>query len=414
MAIKVKGRVKAIAWLLCLAYFASYVMRINLSVMITEVYTSLGKTKDDVAIILTALTITYGLGQIFCGVLGDKLKPRLILTIGFMIAISCNIAIFFAKSIVLMAIIWAINGLGHAMFWPPIVKLMAQNLTEAEYSYASVRVTWGSSLATILLYLSCPFMLIIMSWRTIMLICAIVGAIIMVAWIILYPKLFKEKGKGAKGNNIQNVQNITVKPPRYVFLPLILIMGAIIMQGALRDGVTAWMPSYLVDVFKIPTKWSILITVVLAIFSMISFTVFDYINRRFFKNEVLSAAMIFVIATASAGLLYLTNHFNIAVLSILLMSILVACMHGTNLMLIAIAPKRFKRSGKVSTYSGIMNACTYVGAAISTYGFAALATALGWGVTIIIWIGVALVGAILCLIALPKWTKFRKEYDRED
>ena len=411
---KVQPRTRAIAWLLCLAYFASYVMRINLSVVIVEVYTSLDKTKDDVAVILTALTIAYGLGQILCGVLGDKIKPRLMLTIGFGMAIACNITMFFvSESIIAMTIIWGINGLGHAMFWPPIVKLMAQHLTDAEYSYASVRVTWGSSIATILLYLVCPLLLFIMSWETIMLICAGIGAIIMVAWIILYPKLFKEKGKGAKVNNIQNVQNITVKPPRYVFLPLILIMGAIIMQGALRDGVTAWMPSYLVDVFKIPTKWSILITVVLAIFSMISFTVFDYINRRFFKNEVLSAAMIFVIATASAGLLYLTNHFNIAVLSILLMSILVACMHGTNLMLIAIAPKRFKRSGKVSTYSGIMNACTYVGAAISTYGFAALATALGWGVTIIVWVGVALLGALLCFIAYPKWKKMRNEYDAE-
>ena len=82
-------------------------------------------------------------------------------------------------------------------------------------------------------------------------------------------------------------------------------------------------------------------------------------------------------------------------------------------MLIAIAPKRFKRSGKVSTYSGIMNACTYVGAAISTYGFAALATALGWGVTIIVWVGVALLGALLCFIAYPKWKKMRNEYDAE-
>ena len=412
MTSKVKGRVKAIAWLLCLAYFASYVMRINLSVVIVEVYTSLGKTKDDVAVILTALTIAYGLGQILCGVLGDKIKPRLMLTIGFGIAIACNITMFFvSESIIAMTIIWGINGLGHAMFWPPIVKLMAQHLTDAEYSYASVRVTWGSSFATILLYLSCPFMLFIMSWRTIMLICAIVGAIIMALWIILYPKLFG--GERSMLDDLKAPKEKGVKPPKYVFLPLILIMIAIVMQGALRDGVTAWMPAYLVEEFSIPSKWSILITVVLAIFSMISFTVFDYINRRFFKNEVLSAAMIFVIATASAGLLYLTNHFNIAVLSILLMSILVACMHGTNLMLIAIAPKRFKRSGKVSTYSGIMNACTYVGAAISTYGFAALATAFGWGVTIIVWVGVALLGALLCFIAYPKWKKMRNEYDAE-
>ena len=409
---KVNGRVKAIAWLLCLAYFASYVMRINLSVVIVEVYTSIGKTKDDVAVILTALTIAYGLGQIFCGVLGDKIKPRLMLTIGFGMAIACNISMFFVGgSIPAMVVIWGINGLAHAMYWPPIVKLMAQHLTDAEYSYASVRVTWGSSIATILLYLVCPLLLFIMSWQTIMLICAFVGAVIMVLWIVLYPKLFNGK-ISARSEGLETALE-RVKPPKYVILPLAMIMLAIIMQGALRDGVTAWMPSYLVDVFKIPTNWSILITVVLAVFSMISFTVFDWVNRRFFRNEVLSAAVIFVIATFSAALLYLTNHFNIAVPSILFMSILVAFMHGTNLMLIAIAPKRFKRSGKVSTYSGIMNACTYVGAAISTKGFAKIATLFGWEITIVIWIGVALAGALLCFVAYPKWKKLKKEYDIE-
>lgn len=410
---KVQPRVRAIAWLLSLAYFASYVMRINFSVVIVEVCQDLGKEKDEIAFILTALTITYGLGQILCGVLGDKIKPRVMLTGGLALAIACNIAMFFTThNVVLMAVIWGINGFAHSMFWPPIVKLMAMHLNEVEYSYASVRVTWGSSIATILLYLTCPFLLFIMRWNTIMLLCALIGTVIMVAWIILCPKLFKETNEEKR--SLVSKETNAIKPPKYIFFPLALVMLAIIMQGALRDGVTAWMPSYLVDTFSIPTKWSILITVVLAIFSMISFTVFDYINRRFFNNEVLCAGFIFGLATISSIALFVSNLIGIAIPSIILMSILVACMHGTNLMLIAIAPKRFKKSGKVSTYSGIMNACTYVGAAISTYAFAAIATAHGWGVTIGIWIGVAFIGCALCFIALPKWRKFKNEYDREE
>ena len=413
---KVKPKVKAIAWLLCLVYFASYVMRINFQALVSHVGDVLDKTEDEMAVILTALTITYGLGQILCGVLGDKIKPRLMLTIGFGIAISCNVAMFFFETNILaMTIIWGINGFAHAMYWPPIVKLMAVHLKDEEYSYASVRVTWGSSIATILLYLGCSFLIGVIEWRTIMLLCAILGAMIMVVWIVLCPKLFKETDKNEKVNDMVNdKEKAWIKPPRYVFLPLILIMFAIIMQGALRDGVTAWMPDYLISEFQIPTQWSILTTVILAIFSMISFTVFNYINSRFFKNEVLSAAVIFVIATVSSGLLYLSDSFKFAMPSILFMSILVACMHGVNLMLIAIAPKRFKRSGKVSTYSGIMNACTYVGSAIATYGIAKLANVFGWGAAILTWIGIALLGATLCFVAYPKWKKMRKEYDSEE
>ena len=73
---KVKGRVRAIAWLLSLVYFASYIMRINFTVLIVKVCGELGHEKSELAIIVTALTITYGLGQIICGIVGDKIKPK--------------------------------------------------------------------------------------------------------------------------------------------------------------------------------------------------------------------------------------------------------------------------------------------------------------------------------------------------
>ena len=408
---KVKGRVRAISWLLSLVYFSSYVMRINFTVLLVKVCSELGREKGELAVIVTALTVTYGIGQIVCGVLGDKIKPRIMISCGIALAAVCNISFFFTSSVIFMTVIWGINGFAHAMFWPPIVRLMSLNLTEAEYSFASVRVTWGSSIATILLYLLCPVLLLFMSWRVIMVLCAATGLAIMVVWLVFAPKLFESKSSNLdtpppkmQKTDIKDAR----KAPRYVILPLILIMIAIIMQGALRDGVTTWMPSYLHEVFSLPEEFSIFITVVLAIFSMISFTVFDFINRRFFKDEVFSAAFIFLLAAVFGVLLYLSNIFGIAVFSILFMSLLVACMHGTNLMLIAIAPKRFKNTGKVATYSGIMNACTYVGAAVSIYVFSALKD---WGSTIIIWAIIALVACLICFMAIGRWKEFRNEFD---
>ena len=408
---KVKGRVRAIAWLLSLVYFASYIMRINFTVLIVKVCSELGREKGELAAIVTALTVAYGVGQIICGVLGDKIKPRIMITCGIVLAAICNISFFFTSNVLLMTVIWGINGFAHAMFWPPIVRLMSLNLTEAEYSFASVRVTWGSSIATILLYLSCPVLLLFMSWRVIMLLCAAVGLAIMVVWLVFAPKLFEGKNANLDTpptKTSKASEKTTRRAPSYVFLPLALIMLGIVMQGALRDGVTTWMPSYLHEVFALPEEFSIFITVILAIFSMISFTVFDFINRRFFKDEVFSAAFIFLLAAVFGVLLYLSNIFGIAVFSILFMSLLVACMHGTNLMLIAIAPKRFKNTGKVATYSGIMNACTYVGAAVSIYVFSALKD---WGSTIIIWAIIALVACLICFTAIGRWKKFRNEFD---
>ena len=98
------------------------------------------------------------------------------------------------------------------------------------------------------------------------------------------------------------------------------------------------------------------------------------------------------------------------IVSVLLMSLMTACAHGINLMLITVVPKRFVKSGKVSTYSGILNACTYIGAALSSYGFAALAESFGWNFTILMWVFISLAGLAVCLVSTPMWKRFRKEY----
>ena len=163
--------------------------------------------------------------------------------------------------------------------------------------------------------------------------------------------------------------------------------------------------------FGLGEELSILSTVILAVFSMISFSVASILHSKLLKNEVTCAAVIFGFSSACALILYFANEYlNSAIISALLLSLIVAGMHGINLMLITIVPKRFAKSGKVSTFSGLLNACTYVGAAIATYGVAAIAESFSWGVTILVWTGVAALGAIVCFFVVPVWQRFKKEY----
>ena len=79
-------------------------------------------------------------------------------------------------------------------------------------------------------------------------------------------------------------------------------------------------------------------------------------------------------------------------------------------MLITVVPKRFLKSGKVSTYSGLLNACTYIGASVSNYGFAVLAESYGWSFTILSWVAISVCGLAICFAAVPLWRRFTKSY----
>ena len=79
---------------------------------------------------------------------------------------------------------------------------------------------------------------------------------------------------------------------------------------------------------------------------------------------------------------------------------------GVNIMLISYVPKYFDKYGKISSVSGFLNACTYLGSAASSYGFAAIAETSGWSATILIWLFITLAACLLCALGVRKWTKF--------
>ena len=89
-----------------------------------------------------------------------------------------------------------------------------------------------------------------------------------------------------------------------------------------------------------------------------------------------------------------------------LMALLVGCMHGVNYMLISMAPRQFRRFGRVSLVAGALNSCTYAGSAISTYGIALLSETMGWQRTSLLWAVIAAGGAVLCLRIAGQWKKF--------
>ena len=406
---------KKIAYLLALVYFTSYCMRVNLAVMLVKICSEMQVEKSALAIVITGLTVAYGTGQVISGFLGDRIKPQHIIPAGLALAVACNVGIFFTSTIPAMTVIWSINGFAHALLWPPIVRLMSTHLSAEDYSFAAVRVNQGSSIATISLYLFCPLLLGFMQWRTIMLLCAAWGAVMIALWFILYPRIFTKKEALEERVEVSALpKEQKVFPiPLYIFGAISLIMPGIMMQGMLRDGVTNWMPSFLLETFGLSEENSIISTVILAIFTMVSYSAFSALQKRFFKNEVTCAAAIFGGSAIVCGILFLVNSLAPAaalVPSLILMALTVAAMHGVNLMLIAIVPRRFVPFGKVSTYSGILNACTYVGAALSTYGFAALAETFDWNFTILTWVAISLVGALLCFFAARIWQRHLDAY----
>ena len=396
--------------LLCAAvYFCSYLTRLDYGAVMVEMVRAEGFSRVDASAALTGLFITYGFGQLISGYLGDRVKPQLLIFFGLIACGLMNLLIPFCPSPAWMTVVWSVNGLAQAMMWPPLVRIMSQHMTESEYKVATVHVSWGSSLGTIVIYLMIPLLLKVSSWRGVFYCAAAVGMGMAAFWMARYGRVERtlplqeqaapadEPGDAGKsGGGLR------------ALMPLLAIMmGVIICQGTLRDGITTWMPTYLADTYHMESGKSILTGVLLPLFGMVCYQIVLWMNRNLVKNELQCAAIIFGVGLVSLLALRLLHAHSFA-LSVLILAFAVASMHGVNLIMTCMTPKYLAGSGKISMISGLLNACTYIGSALSMYGVALIADRFGWTVTESLWCAVALLGTLCAAACVPKWGKLRK------
>lgn len=409
-----KGRYtnKMIVLLCTVAYFVSYFSRKTFSVMMVEMTTNAQVVERDVAsLVAGALFVTYGIGQLVSGYLGDRISPKYLMFTGIMVSALCNMLVPLVNQYVLI-FIWAVNGFAQALLWPPIVRILAENLSREKYVTANLIVTCGAHVSTIVLYVYAPICIKLMSWKAVYFSSAIVSAVVGIIFIIsmCFVLRGREERVKEKTNEIKQKEGLM---KTFSQSGIIFIFVSIVAMGFMRDGIESWLPTLYCEAFNKSSEEAILLSVFIPIFAIISLFVVRIIHKhKMFNNEASGAYILFFISVILC--LLVTFFISISevwarITCLILLALASACMHSINFLLISCLPGRFASSGRSATIGGACNACTYVGAAGSMYGIEVISHHLGWQATTSTWIGVCAVGALFALLALKKYSKFIKK-----
>jgi OPA family glycerol-3-phosphate transporter-like MFS transporter len=185
---------------------------------------------------------------------------------------------------------------------------------------------------------------------------------------------------------------------------LIPILLCVVIQGVLKDGVTTWVPTYISEIYQLGSVTSILATTLLPVINLGGVYTANYLNNRFFHNEIKTSGVCFFIASLALVFLVLFGKYHVMIAALML-GLTTTGMIGVNTMLISLLPLHFARIGKVSTVTGVLNSTAYAGSALSSYGIGVISQNYGWNKTIFIWFLLAVVGFVTCILIKGTWER---------
>jgi sugar phosphate permease len=86
----------------------------------------LGWTKSDLGVLTGSLFWAYGIGQFVNGRLSEIIGPSKFVVASIILSAFANVMLSFQSSIVLMSIIWGVNGYFQSMAWTPGIAILTK------------------------------------------------------------------------------------------------------------------------------------------------------------------------------------------------------------------------------------------------------------------------------------------------
>lgn len=392
-----------------LVYFTSYIGRLDYSSAMTVMIQEGVLTASRAGAVGMAYFFAYAAGQLVNGLLGDRLHPGRMIFAGIGASGILNALMGLHASFPYLLLVWCLNGYVQSMIWPPIIRLFSQLLEEKKKVKYCVDIISTQALGTLASYLLSALVIGLWGWQAVFFAAAAVLLAAALVWregfrrIEQYAAVHgipdqeeQEERGGGEGGGGESFAAVILSSG------LLAILAPVIVHGILKDGVTAWVPTYISQTFLTPPSMAILVTAALPVVNLAGAYAARALFERLGHNELRTAFVFFGTAFLSLVFLWRLGTRSL-VFTVALLSVITSSMMAVNTLFINLLPLRFERYGRVSAVSGIFNSAAYLGTAISTFTIGIMAEGLGWQYTILGWLAMSGAAGVICLLAGKKF-----------
>ncbi|MCU5371805.1 MULTISPECIES: glycerol-3-phosphate transporter [Bacillus cereus group] len=309
-----------------IGYAGYYFVRKNFSLAMPYLIEQ-GFSKGELGVILSAVSIAYGLSKFLMGIVSDRCNPRYFLAAGLFLSGIINIVFgsfaFITTSIILMFVLQFLNGWVQGMGWPPCGRTMVHWFSISErgtkMSIWNVAHNVGGALMPSLVTLGLYFFA--NDWKSIFYFPGILSILVGIYVLITMrdtpqscglPSIEEHTGEYPPDEKVQDREReLSVKEILFTYVLnnkfLWYIAIANVFVYFVRYGVVDWAPTYLVEE-KSFTHSSSRTAYALYEWAGIPGTLLcGWMSDKLFKGRRAPAGILFMVGVFIAVLVYWLN-----------------------------------------------------------------------------------------------------------
>lgn len=381
------------------AYCCSYLGRQNYSAAMNELVNSF-VTKQEAGWVNTGFFVCYAMGQLLNGLLVEKRSPYRIGLIGIAGAGVLNLLFPYARSFSAMLVLRSLTGCCMSMIWPALLRCMVCYMQRADVVWSSVQIASSTAIGSIVAYLLSSALLHVSGWQSVFVVPGLLLVACAMLWALCIPAVV------SRADQIDQTSPVTSKPKdapslsfgRLLLLPTMLIaLIPTIFHGAIKDGVTAWIPTYMCEVFGCTTAFAVLVTTLLPIINLFGAYAAKWIYRHCQEHVFRASAIFFAFSVLLLILLYRFAQHSLP-FTLICFALITSSMLAVNVLLINLLPLQFDCYHRASTVSGTLNAVAYGGSAATSGLIGVITQYGGWNSAMLSWIVMMIIAFLFCLL----------------
>ncbi len=372
-----------------ITYALFYLGRVNLSVVLPTLALALGVSRAEVGILGTVFFWVYGIGHFVSGEIGNHLSPFRMISVGLLIIAVTNIAFGFQSSLIVMLLLWGINGIGQSAGWAPMFRILAERLENSRIKKVSTVMPFSYVFGTALTWTLIGAVADSEDWRIAF---WLPGLLLLLVWAFWW-----KAGIDAPKTQSSGIRfSIIITEVRDI--AFVLVTAA--LAGFVLNGTVIWLPTYILDTGLIPGN---LVGMVAALTQVIAIAGLFLARYRVMRsNQVfVTAALMF----AAGGFSLLSVALTQGVLALLIVMLALVMLNDAFGLAVSSMPLLLAPPGRTSSVTGSVNMMSNFFGGMAGFTIGGLVEISGWGAAFSLW------GIALLLASLIIW-RHRAEEDR--